>query len=187
MSIAQYHPDMGGLFVRTRGPAVDYQETVRRTLQQAMPGASYVVITPFTQVLGGETQSWRLGATMFVVFGTLALVLAAIGLYSVITYNVAQRTHELGVRAALGARMGDLARLVVRESMQLTVVGVALGLGIALFVARWVEPLLFHESPRDPLIFGLVAVVLLAVAAVASFMPARRAARADPMQALRSD
>jgi putative ABC transport system permease protein len=64
---------------------------------------------------------------------------------------------------------------------------VALGLGIALFVARWVEPLLFHESPRDPLIFGLVAVVLLAVAAVASFMPARRAARADPMQALRSD
>ena len=187
MSIAQYHPDMGGLFVRTRGPAVDYQETVRRTLQHVMPGASYVVITPFTQVLGGETQSWRLGATMFVVFGTLALVLAAIGLYSVITYNVAQRTHELGVRAALGARMGDLARLVVRESMQLTFGGVALGLGIALFVARWVEPLLFHESPRDPWIFGLVAVVLLAVAAVASFMPARRAARADPMQALRSD
>ncbi|HEV2178986.1 MAG TPA: ADOP family duplicated permease, partial [Gemmatimonadaceae bacterium] len=186
MSIEQYHPDMGGLFVRTRGPAADYQETVRRTLQQVMPGSSYVVITPFTQVLGGETQSWRLGATMFVVFGTLALVLAAIGLYSVITYNVAQRTHELGVRAALGARMGDLARLVVREAMQLTVAGVALGLGLALFVARWVEPLLFRESPRDPWVFGIVAAVLLAVAALASFMPAQRAARADPMQALRS-
>lgn len=187
MSIEQYHPDMGGLFVRTSGPAVDYQETVRRTLQQVMPGASYLVVTPLTQVLGGETRSWRLGATMFVVFGTLALVLAAIGLYSVITYNVAQRTHELGVRAALGARMGDLARLVVREAMQLTVAGVALGLGLALFVARWVEPLLFHESPRDPWVFGVVAAVLLAVAAVASFMPAQRAARADPMQALRSD
>src|SRR6185312_12959329 len=187
MPIAQYHPDMGGLFVRTRGPAVDYQESVRRMLQPVMPGASYLVVTPFTQVLGGETQSWRLGATMFVVFGTLALVLAAIGLYSVITYNVAQRTHELGVRAALGARMGDLARLVVREAMQLTVAGVALGLGLALFVARWVEPLLFHESPRDPWVFGIVAAVLLGVAAVASFMPAQRAARADPMQALRSD
>lgn len=187
MSIAQYRPDMGGLFVRTRGPAVDYQETVRRMLQQVMPGASYLVVTPFTQVLGGETRSWRLGATMFVVFGTLALVLAAIGLYSVISYNVAQRTHELGVRAALGARMRDLARLVVRESMQLAVAGVALGAGIALVVSRWVEPLLFRESPRDPWVFGIVAGVLLAVAAVASFMPARRAARADPMQALRSD
>ena len=187
LSIAQYHPDMGGLFVRTRGPAADYQETLRRSLQQVMPGASYLVITPFTQVLGGYTESWRLGATMFVVFGTLALVLAAIGLYSVIAYNVAQRTHELGVRAALGAKMGDLARLVVREAMQITVAGVALGLGLALFVARWVEPLLFHESPRDPWVFGIVAGVLLAVAAVASFMPAQRAARADPMQALRSD
>ena len=187
LSIAQYHPDMGGLFVRTRGPAADYQETLRRSLQQVMPGASYLVITPFTQVLGGYTESWRLGATMFVVFGTLALVLAAIGLYSVIAYNVAQRTHELGVRAAVGAKMGDLARLVVREAMQITVAGVALGLGLALFVARWVEPLLFHESPRDPWVFGIVAGVLLAVAAVASFMPAQRAARADPMQALRSD
>ena len=120
-------------------------------------------------------------------FGGLALVLAAIGLYSVIAYNVAQRTHELGVRVALGAGMRDLVRLVVREALQLTVAGVAIGAGIALFVARWVEPLLFHESPRDPWVFAGVATVLLAVAALASFLPARRAARADPMQALRSD
>ena len=187
MSIDQFRPEMGGLFVRTRGPAANYQETIRRALQPIMPGSSYLVVTPFTQVFGDETQSWRLGATMFVVFGILALVLAAIGLYSVIAYNVAQRTHELGVRAALGARMSDLARLVVREAMQLTVIGVLLGAGIALFVARWVAPLLFHESPRDPWVFGLVAAVLLAVAGVASFMPAQRAARADPMHALRSD
>ncbi len=152
-----------------------------------MPGALYVTVTPLTQVVGSETQSWRLGATMFVVFGILALVLAAIGLYSVIAYNVAQRTHELGVRAALGAGMRDLAQLVVREALQLTVAGVALGAGIALFVARWVQPLLFHESPRDPWVFGCVATVLVAVAALASYLPARRAARADPMQALRSD
>ncbi|HKV52568.1 MAG TPA: ABC transporter permease [Gemmatimonadaceae bacterium] len=187
MSIAQYHPDMGGLFVRTSGPAEHYEETIRRQLQTVMPGASYVTVTPLTKVLGSETQSWQLGATMFVVFGTLALVLAAIGLYSVIAYNVAQRTHELGVRAALGAGMRDLARLVVREALQLTVIGVAIGAGIALFVARWVEPLLFRESPRDPWVFACVATVLVSVAALASFLPARRAARADPMQALRSD
>jgi predicted permease len=187
LSIAQYHPDMGGVFVRTLGPTEQTKETIRRQLQTVMPGAAYVTVTPMTQVLGGQTQSWRLGATMFVVFGILALVLAAIGLYSVITYNVAQRTHELGVRAALGAGMRDLATIVVREALLLTVAGVAIGAGIALFVARWVEPLLFRESPRDPWVFAFVATVLIAVAALASFLPARRAARADPMQALRSD
>ncbi|HXE61684.1 MAG TPA: ADOP family duplicated permease, partial [Gemmatimonadaceae bacterium] len=125
LSIEQYHPDMGGLFVRTTGSADHAKETIRRQVQTVMPGGSYVTVTPLTQVLGSQTESWRLGATMFVVFGTLALLLAAIGLYSVITYNVAQRTHELGVRAALGAKMSDLARLVVREALQLTVAGVA--------------------------------------------------------------
>lgn len=187
VSADQFHPDVGGLFVRTRGPAADAQETVRRHLQSVMPGSSYVVVGPLSELLGEQTRSWRLGATMFVMFGSLALVLAAIGLYSVVAYNVAQRAHELGVRAALGARMSDLARLVVREAMQLTVAGVAIGTAIALFVARWVAPLLFRESPRDPWVFSLVGVVLLAVAALASFIPAHRAARADPMRALRSD
>ena len=187
LSAAQFQPDVGGLFVRTRGPAKDAQESIRRRLQRVMPGESYVVVGPLSDALGEQTRSWRLGATMFVVFGTLALVLAAIGLYSVVAYNVAQRAHELGVRAALGARMGDLARLVVREAMQLTVIGVAIGSGLALVASRWVAPLLFHESPRDPWVFAVVAAVLLGVAALASFMPAERAARADPMRALRSD
>jgi ABC-type antimicrobial peptide transport system permease subunit len=187
LSAAQFHPDGGGLFVRLHGRAATYQETVRRRLQLLMPGSSYITVTPLSDILGNETQSWQLGATMFVVFGALALTLAAIGLYSVIAYNVAQRTHELGVRAALGAQMRDLARLVVSEAMRLAVVGVALGGAIALIVARWVKPLLFQESPRDPWVFVLVAAVLLAVAAVASFIPARRASRVDPMQALRSE
>jgi len=184
---AQFHPDAGGLFIRTRGSANDDETAIRRQLQRVMPGASYVVVFPLSDVLDEATRSWRLGATMFAAFGSLALVLAAIGLYSVVAYDVAQRTHELGVRAALGARMADLARLVVREALELTVIGVAIGLGLALIAARWVAPLLFQESPRDPWVFGLVAVVLLAVAALASFMPAQRAARADPMRALRSD
>jgi len=184
---AQFHPDAGGLFVRTRGSANDAQAAIRRQLQRVMPGASYLVVFPLSDVLDEATRSWRLGATMFAAFGSLALVLAAIGLYSVVAYNVAQRAHELGVRAALGARMGDLARLVVREALGLTVIGVAIGLALALLVGRWVAPLLFQESPRDPWVFGLVAAILLAVAALASFMPAHRAARADPMRALRSD
>jgi len=187
LSSAQFSPDRGGLFVRTAGPAAAARETVRRKFQPLMPGAAYVTVTPLTDVLGSQTQSWRLGATMFTVFGGLALVLAAIGLYSVIAYNVVQRTQEMGVRIALGAGMRDVARLVVSEGMKLALVGVALGGAVALVVSRWVKPLLFDVSPRDPAVFAGVAVMLLAVAALASFVPARRAARVDPMQALRTE
>jgi putative ABC transport system permease protein len=103
----------------------------------------------------------------------------------VIAYTVAQRTHDLGVRAALGAQFGDLMRLVVSEGVTLGVIGLASGLVIALAAGRWLQPLLFDESSHDPLVFGLVTGVLLGVAALASFVPARRAARVDPMVALR--
>jgi ABC-type antimicrobial peptide transport system permease subunit len=146
-----------------------------------MPGASYLTITPFAEIIGSQTKSWELGASMFLTFGLLALVLAAIGLFSVISYNVAQRTHELGVRVALGAQVGDLIRLVVTEGMKLGVIGVAIGGAIAL------APLLFGESPRDPAVFALVTGVLLVVTMIASFIPARRAANVDPNRALRSD
>ena len=187
LSAAQFRPAQGGLFVRVHGDAASSAETIRRGLQPLMPGASYLTVTPMSEVIGGETQSWRLGATMFTVFGLLALVLAAVGLYSVIAYGVAQRTHEMGVRAALGAQMRDLARLVVAEAMRVAAAAVPLGAAIALLAGRWVRPLLFEESPRDPSVFVMVAVVLLAVAWAASYLPARRAARADPMQALRAE
>jgi predicted permease len=187
LSAKQFHPDMGGLFVRMHGPAAASRETIRRHLQDAMPGASYLTVTAMSDVLGEETQSWHMGATMFAVFGLLALVLAAIGLYSVVAYNVAQRTHELGVRSALGAQMRDLAGLVVREALMLAAAGIVVGGAIALAAGRWLKPLLFEVSPHDPWIYVLVAAVLLAVAVVASFLPARRAAGVDPMQALRTE
>ena len=124
---------------------------------------------------------------MFVGFGALALVLAAVGLYSVIAYTVAQRTHELGVRAALGARSRDMLWLVVGQGVAFAAAGIAIGSAIAFLGGRWIEPLLFGQSARDPAVFGLVAAVLLVVAVVASAAPARRALRADPTVALRTE
>ena len=183
----QFSPQSGGLFVRTRRAAAEAREAVRRRLQREMPGASYVVATPFGDVIGSQTRSWELGATMFVAFGVLALALAAIGLYSVIAYNVAQRTHELGVRVALGAQAGDVVRLVVTEGLRLAGVGVAIGAVIAYAASKWVKPLLFNVSPTDPTVFGVVVATLIAVALAASWVPARRASRVDPNVALRAD
>jgi hypothetical protein len=185
LSSTQWDPENGGLFVRVAGSAARFTETVRRRLQQVMPGASYVSVMPFAEVLGRETRSWHLGATMFLVFGALALALAAIGLYSVLAYNVAQRTQELGVRAALGAEQRDLIGLVVRDGLAFVAAGIVIGVAIALAGGQRLGPLLFQESPHDPLVFGFVVAVLLGVTALASFVPARRAARIDPMIALR--
>jgi predicted permease len=187
MPVAQFNPQSGGLFIRVAGDADKFREAVRRRLQHEMPGASYVTLTPLSEIIGGQTRSWHLGATMFVAFGALALVLAAIGLYSVIAYNVAQRTHELGVRVAVGAQAGDLIRLVVVEGLRLAVAAVALGVAVAWVAARWLKPLLFDESPRDPMVFAVVTATLVATALAASWLPARRASRVDPMVALRAE
>ncbi|HTI04561.1 MAG TPA: ABC transporter permease [Gemmatimonadales bacterium] len=184
---AQFNPQNAGLFVRVRGDADVFREAVRRQLQHEMPGASYVTLTPLSEIIGGQTRSWHLGATMFVAFGALALVLAAIGLYSVIAYNVAQRTHELGVRVAVGAQSGDLIRLVVVEGLRLSVAAVMLGVAVAWVAARWLKPLLFEESPRDPAVFVVVTATLVATALAACWVPARRASRVDPMVALRAE
>jgi ABC-type antimicrobial peptide transport system permease subunit len=160
---------------------------VRRALQKLMPGSSYVTAQPMAQIFAPNIRSWRLGATMFVAFGSLALVLAAIGLYSVIAYNVVQRTHELGVRVAFGAQVKDVMRLVLGEGLRLTLVGIALGGAVALFAGKWIAPLLFNVKPTDPLVLGGVVGVLLLTATLASLIPALRAARVDPNVALRSD
>jgi predicted permease len=177
----------GGLFVRTRGSAASYSEQIRRELQKTMPGASYVTITPLDDVLGGQTRSWTLGATMFTIFGALALLVAAVGLYSVIAYNVAQRTHELGVRIALGARSPDVVRLVVGEGLRVSVMGIGIGTLAALAAARYVGPLLFGVSPKDPAVLTAVATILVAVAVLACVLPAWRASHVDPSVALRGD
>lgn len=178
---------LGGLFVRTRGPADAAIESVRRDLQRVMPGAGYVTVRSMSGILAPQMRSWQLGATMFAVFGALALVLAAIGLYSVIAYSVAQRMHEMGVRVALGAQVRDVVQLVVGEGLRVVVPGIALGAMIAVFTGRWIAPLLFNVSPKDPPVFAGVLGTLIAVAVAASWLPALRAAHVDPNEALRAD
>jgi predicted permease len=187
VSAAQFNPQTGGVIVRARGAAVKVQEAVRRRLQKEMPGASYVTLNAFSEIVGSQTRSWQLGATMFVAFGVLALMLAAIGLYSVIAYNVAQRTHELGVRRALGAQSADVIRLVVTDGLRLAGIGVAIGVLGALWAGKWVKPLLFNVSPKDPWVFAIVATTLVAVALAASWIPAVRASRVDANVALRTE
>jgi predicted permease len=185
LSISQMSPDYVGLFVRTRGVG-EFLEPIRRRLQREMPGAAYVTVAPFSDVLGSEMRQWSVGAAAFTVFGTLALILAALGLYSVIAYGVTQRTHELGVRMALGARATDVVRLVVGEGLLFGSLGLAIGAGISLAAAHWIAPLLFKESPRDPIVFGAVSGALIVITIAASWIPARRAASVDPKTALQA-
>jgi len=187
LAIEQIRPDEAKLFVRTRGTAAEHVETIRRRLQRTMPGAAYLVVTPMRDILDPRQRAWQLGATMFAVFGALALVLAAIGLYSVIAYTVARRSQEIGVRIALGARMRDVVRLVVGEGVRFAVVGIVAGSAVALLASKWVGPLLFSVSPRDPTIYAVVAAVLLVAAVLASAIPAVRASRVDPNVALRAE
>lgn len=187
MPITQFRPHRGGLFVRTRGDAADQAEAVRSGLQILMPGASYVTVTALSEILEPEMRSFALGATMFTIFGVLALVVAAVGLYSVIAYGVAQRSQELGVRVALGAQAGDVMRLVVSEAIRIAAIAAIIGLAAALIAGKWVAPLLFNTSPKDPAILGGVGVGLLLIAALASLLPALRAAKVDPNVALRAD
>lgn len=177
----------GQMLVRVNGLASTHAEAVRRDLQQEMPPSAYVVVRPMSRILTNVTRSWRLGATMFTAFGVLALTLAAVGLYSVIAYAVAQRTHEVGVRIALGAQVSDVVRLVIHDGLKVVLVGIVIGIGLAVAGSFLLAPLLFHVSPVDPLVLVSVAVTLIAVGIVASAIPAFRASRLDPARALRAE
>ena len=181
-------PELGSYLVaRVRGNPAVVGESIRKAVQQVMPGESYVTARPLADLVSGQQRAWRFGATMFLAFGILALVVAAIGLYGVIGYDVAQRMHELGVRIALGAQAGDLMRLVLRQAVQVSLIGIAAGSLIALAASSKIEPLLFQQSARDPVVLAGVAVVLFVSAVLACLSPAFRAAKADPITALRSD
>jgi ABC-type antimicrobial peptide transport system permease subunit len=176
------------LLIRPRGSTAAMAETVRREVQRLEPGIGYLSLRTLQDIgVDPQIRPWRLGATMFAVFGGLALLVAAIGLYSLIAYLVAQRTHELGVRMALGARAADIARMVMGRGVGAAATGVAIGVALAVALGRLVQPLLFRISPRDPAVLFVVAATLLACAVLASLVPTWRATRVDPVTALRAE
>jgi ABC-type antimicrobial peptide transport system permease subunit len=160
---------------------------VRREILALDNRISFVDVQPFLERMQPLTRSWRLGATLFTAFGVLALLVAAVGLYSVLAFDVAQRTRELGLRTALGARQARLLAMVVGRGLRVTLTGIAAGLLTAALLAPRIEPLLFHVPAVDPLTYLAVAGVLLAIATAASWLPARRAARVRPMEALKAE
>ncbi|MDQ6828280.1 MAG: hypothetical protein M3081_05380 [Gemmatimonadota bacterium] len=175
------------IVARAAGDPAAVAETVRRAMQTAAPQLPFanVHLVKNEPIVRHETLPFRLGAAMLGVFGVLALLLAAVGVYGVISYDVGQRTREIGVRMALGARGANVASLVMRDALGVVAIGGIIGAAIELAGGRALAPLLYETSPRDPVVLGGVALLLLVVATLACLLPARRAMRVDINVAIR--
>jgi hypothetical protein len=175
------------LFVRTEGNPQVVMGELRALYHRQVANLPAPNIRTFQSQIDPEIRPWRLGAVMFGVFGALALVVAAIGLYSVMSYLVAQRTHELGIRHALGAAPRDIVAMVTREGLSVILIGMGIGALVALALGRYVQPMLYQTSARDLGTLLLVSTVLIGAATAATIIPAVRATRVDPLEALRSE
>ena len=185
---AQRNPGMPPtLIVRTSGDPHQVIPQVRRTLAELAPNLPYIDVHALADVLDPQFKPYRIGAVLFTLFGIVALALAAVGLYGVVSYVVAQRSREAGIRLALGAHATDVIALMLKQGVMPAVAGGVVGLAGAFIVTRFVASQLFGVSPTDPLTFASVAVLLTLVSVVACYVPARRAARVDPVTTLRTE
>lgn len=186
MSYQQEYSSFLRLQVRVRGKPTDLIGPIRRELQTVHAGLAARYRT-FEEIRRDSEVAPRLVATLLTVFGSLALLIAAVGLYGVTAYLVAQRTHEVGVRMALGARPAGVLGLFARQGLRLAGIGVLIGFALSLGIGRLISSVLYGVSPFDPLTIGAVSLLMFGLATLASVVPARRAARIDPVIALRSD
>jgi putative ABC transport system permease protein len=177
----------GILTVRTRANPLNVLPAVRRELQALDRSIALANVGTMDQAMARSVASDRLLAILLGAFATLALLLAGIGIFGVLSYAIAQRTRELGIRLALGARRGDVVRLVARETAPMVAGGVALGLVCALALARFVRSMLYEVGPADPATFVVVGLTLAVVGVVSALAPARRASRVDPVIAMRAE
>jgi predicted permease len=175
------------LVVRVRGRPAEAVASVRAAIHETAANLPYARVTPLADLVAPSIRPWRLGSTMFGAFAFLALVLSAVGLYGVLAYSVTQRTHEMGVRIAMGAERGNVQRLMVRNGVGIAAVGAVVGVVAALAAGRVVSSLMYGVSPHDPLVLLIAALLPVVVAAIASYVPARRASRVDPVVALRTE
>jgi predicted permease len=175
----------GAVFeVRTASAPAGTIGAVREAVRQIDPNLPLQDVSTQIEQVERRFAQERLFAQAYSLFGALALLVAAVGLFGLMSYNVSRRTNEIGIRMALGAQRGDVLRLVMRESMVLVAIGIAIGLGIAVGTSRFVATLLYNLAPTDTASMAVAIAVMAVVSAVAGFIPARRASKVDPMVAL---
>jgi ABC-type antimicrobial peptide transport system permease subunit len=183
--LAQNYSSSGILMVRTAGDPQSMIPIVRNEVHSLDPKLPVFDVKTLTEHMRLALFPARVAATVLGVFGFVALMLAAIGIYGVTSYSVSQRTREIGIRMALGAQLGDVLRLILNHGVKLTLLGVSIGLIGAYLLTRAITSVLYGVSPTDPLTFVFVSLLLTAVALVACYWPARRATKVDPLVALR--
>jgi putative ABC transport system permease protein len=183
----QQHPSYGSsltLVARTSGEPLTLANAFRETIRSADPDVP-VRATTMTETVSASVATPRFRTLLVGAFAALALALAVAGVYGVMAYAVSRRTAEIGVRMAMGAASGDILRIVMGEGLRLALIGIAIGCAMAYGMAQLLRGMLFAVTPADPVVFIVVPVTLLATAAAATAIPALRASRVDPMQALR--
>jgi ABC-type antimicrobial peptide transport system permease subunit len=173
------------IVVRTKSSATSMAEPLRAELLNLDRSLPVYALKPMTEYLSNSLSRRRFNLVLLSVFAAVALLLAAVGIYGVISYTVSQRTHEIGIRVAVGADSGDILKLVVGQAMILALVGITLGLLASIGLTRLMESLLYGVSATDPLTFVALSAVLAGVSLTACLIPALRATRVDPMIALR--
>ena len=182
-----YRADLAiDFFVRTNGDANQALGLLRQEVRRMDPNVGVFDAMPMEEFISASLFGQRVAASLLAALGAMAIVLAGVGLYSVISYSVVQRTQELGIRMALGASPGDVLALVIRQGMGLTCIGLVAGSAVAVAFARTARGMLIHVSATDPIVFGAAALFLAGIALLASYIPARRAIRIDPNIALRA-
>jgi len=175
------------LAIHSQGDAARLSAAVRQAVRGADPNLPIVDMSTMDEILDRETFQPRVQAMLLAVFGGLAVLLASLGIYGVLAYLVSRRTQEIGIRVTLGATSGDVARAVLGEGLGLSAAGIAAGIVVALGVTRVFSAMLFGVTPTDPVTFVSAAALLFAAAIAASYVPARRAMKVDPVVALREE
>ena len=181
----QHPAESMGLAVQTQGDPAALASAVRREILKLDPEQPVSSVRTMEMVLSDSLMLRRVSMLMLAVFAVIALTLAAVGIYGLTAYSVSRRTHEIGLRVALGASQSDVLRLIVVRGLVISAIGAAIGLAAALQLTRALSGMLYGVTATDPLVFAGVPLLLVAVSAISSYVPARKAMRIDPLVALR--
>ena len=173
------------LFVRTAGNPADLAASIRGVVASIDRNQPVANIKTLGDVIADTVAPRKFNMMLFTLFAVIAMLLAALGIYGVMAYSVAERTHEVGIRMALGAQKSDVLGLIIRKGMSITLIGIAVGLAIAFALTRLMATLLFGVTPTDAMTFAAVSAFVMLVALFACYIPARRATKVDPLVALR--